>query len=378
MEKKLKVLMISIDRGLLGNSPLGDVIERHKRYGEFCESLDIIVCAKKGFSENQISEKVKATPTNSSSKIKYVFDAIKIGKRLFGQKTYDLIVTQDPFLTGLAGYFLKKRFKAKLLVHFHGDFWRNPYWLKENKFNRLFLSISQFVVKKSDAIRVMSQGQKDKMVKAGISENKIRVISTPIDINKFQNQELRIKNPSSKEKIILYVGRDDDVKDYDTLTKAVRLVRKELPGVIFWQIGSKKKIMEAADKMNLKVDFHLRLEGWMDSNSIIERYKFSDVVVLSSTSESFGKVLVEANACDKPVGSTTTTGAKEIIQDGYNGFLVPIGDAQALAEKILYLLNNPEKAKEMGENGRKLVKERFSDNTEKIINFWQEICANRI
>ena len=73
-----------------------------------------------------------------------------------------------------------------------------------------------------------------------------------------------------------------------------------------------------------------------------------------------------------------TTGAKEIIEHGKNGFFVSIGDAQALANKILYLLNNPDKAKEIGENGRKLVKEKYGDNTSKIINFWQEIVNDKI
>ena len=109
-------------------------------------------------------------------------------------------------------------------------------------------------------------------------------------------------------------------------------------------------------------------------------YKASDIFVLSSASESFGKVLVEANACGKPVVSTATTGAKEIVQDGYNGFLVPIGDYEALAEKILNLLDDPKKAKEMGENGKELMKQKFDGkiNTEKIVEFWDDIISNNL
>ena len=59
--------------------------------------------------------------------------------------------------------------------------------------------------------------------------------------------------------------------------------------------------------------------------------------VSSSAHESFGKVLVEANACGKPVVAKTTTGAKDIVNDGVNAYLVPVGDAQALAEKKMLL-----------------------------------------
>ena len=55
---------------------------------------------------------------------------------------------------------------------------------------------------------------------------------------------------------------------------------------------------------------------------------------------------------------------------------MPIGDANALAEKILYLLDNPDKAKEMGENGRKMVSEKYGDNTSKIIELWNSLLLS--
>ncbi|MBI3291175.1 glycosyltransferase family 4 protein [Candidatus Falkowbacteria bacterium] len=374
----MKILMISIDKGLLGKGQLGDVTERHKTYGQFCGRLDIIVFCPKGSAENKISEKVTAYPTNSSGKLKYFFDAKKIGQKLFSLNHYDLIVVQEPFLTGLLGYRLKKQFNSKLLVHFHGDFWQNPNWLKESKLNFLFLLLSKFVTAKADGVRVMSRGQKDKLVKAGISDNKIRVISTPVDLAKFGNQELRIKNQELRT--ILHVGRDDGAKDYRTLIKAYELVKAKMPiNVNLCQAGSDKlfEITMKNEGMDYKKDGILSYKS-TSHEDVIHLYPQADVVVLSSTSESFGKVLVEANAAGKPIVSSATTGAKEIIQDGYNGFLVPIGDAEKLAEKILELLNDPEKAKQMGENGRKLVKEKFGDNTQRIIKFWYDIISNRL
>ena len=102
-------------------------------------------------------------------------------------------------------------------------------------------------------------------------------------------------------------------------------------------------------------------------------YQIADIFVLPSLSESFGSVLVQAGASETPCTVTATTGAKEIIKDGYNGLLVPINNANLLADKILYLLNNPEKAKQIGENGRKLVIEKYNNNTEKIIKLWKNL-----
>ena len=128
----MNILMISLDKGLLGKGQLGDVVERHIEYGKNVESLDIIVFAKHGHENFTLSTNVKAYPTNSRKKFFYPFDALRIAKTLFQKKKCDLIVTQDPFLTGFVGYKLKKNFGAKLLVHMHGDFFNNPSFSKEN------------------------------------------------------------------------------------------------------------------------------------------------------------------------------------------------------------------------------------------------------
>ncbi len=364
--------MISIDKGLLGQGQLGDVIERHAKYGRSVEQLDIVIFALKGSKPYKISANVTAYPTDSNSKIMYGLNAKKVGEELFKKNKYDLIVTQDPFITGWVGVSLKAKFRAKLLVHFHGDFWENPSWLKESKLNWLYLIISKFVVSRADAVRVMSEGQKDKLVRAGIAEEKIRVISTPVNLRVFHADYDYI--PHHDFKIVLHVGRPDPVKDYKTLLRAFELIQEKFNKVKFIQCGGN---LNKSNSIGVNANKDLNLESYdrVTQDFLFESYAMSDVVVLSSISESFGKVLVEANACGKPVVSTATAGAKEIIKDGYNGFLVPIGDADALAEKILYLLNNPDQAKVMGENGRKLVQERFSDNTQKIINYWKETVA---
>ncbi|MDX9893224.1 MAG: glycosyltransferase family 4 protein [Patescibacteria group bacterium] len=356
----MKVLMISIDRGLLGQNQLGDVIQRHAEYGKHIDQLDVVVFSQDGFSKFPISSNVTAYPTNSKSKWRYFFDAKKLGTKLFQNNRYDLVTSQDPFVTGMVACRLKKKFKSKFLVHFHGDFWGNINWLKESKFNWSLWLVSRRVVSQADAIRVMSEGQKSKL---GKHQVKAKIISTPVDLAKYQISTSRI----SSRKMVLHVGRYDKAKDFSTLAKAFKLVRDKISNADFVQCGAGPQVKEYFSSLPLVA------YPKISQSALIDFYHQSLVVVLSSTSESFGKVLVEANACGKPVVATATTGAKEIVQDGYNGYLVPIGDAEKLAEKIIELLNDPVKAKELGENGRKLVQEKFGDNTNKIINFWREI-----
>ncbi len=363
----MNILNISIDKTLVGGNKLGDAIERHRKYGGFLNHLDIIVYTRKkdGLSEYKISDNVVGYPTNSKNKLFFVFDVIRIFKLVNKKYKIDLIQTQDPFLTGLIGLYLKKVYKIKLQINFHGDFWQNNNWLKERTINFIFLLISKITVPIADAIRVMSSGQKEKLISAGINKNKIRVISTPVDLNKYLN--CQSYNQSTKN--VLHVGRNDKVKDYDTLVKSFMIVKDKIRDVVFMQVGADSEIKEMMSNHNFQ---DIEVLGNKTADELIDIYSKSNIVVLSSMSESFGKVLIEANAASRPVVSTATTGAKEIIKDGYNGYLVPIGDEKKLAEKIVYLLDHPEEANVMGNNGRKLVSERYGDNTAKIVNFWRD------
>jgi N,N'-diacetylbacillosaminyl-diphospho-undecaprenol alpha-1,3-N-acetylgalactosaminyltransferase len=172
-------------------------------------------------------------------------------------------------------------------------------------------------------------------------------------------------------KLILFVGRKDKVKDIGTFFKAMREVinKKGKDNVNFYLVGDYAR-KDIPDDLREAVFSGV---DRMESKDMPATYYVSYLLVSASLSESFGKVMVEANACGKPVVATDTTGAKEIIKDGYNGFLVPVGDAEQLTEKILYLLDYSDKAKEMGENGRKVVKEKFSDNLQIITDYWKQI-----
>ena len=65
---------------------------------------------------------------------------------------------------------------------------------------------------------------------------------------------------------------------------------------------------------------------------------------------------------EKPVVAYNIRGVRDLVEDGVNGFLVLFGDVNALAEKIIYLMEHPEIAKEMGKKGREIIEKEFSLN----------------
>jgi len=383
----MKILMVSLDKTLLGANggglpaQAGDAQERHRRYGEFVEKLDIVVFSRSGFQKNAISEKVTAFPTNSFSKFNYIFDAYKIGKALFRQNNYDLIDTQDPFFTGLVGYWLKKKFKKPLEIHFHGDFWGNAFQSEAGIF-QLFLS--KFIARYADGIRVVSQGIKEKLVKKGIAPEKIAVIPTPVDLEKFKAFEpekvKQIKDDYFNKKIILYAGRLVKVKNLPLLLKAVAMIRNSKHNIILLIIGEGGEKAKLKRKVRrLEIEDVVVFISSAPQKDLVNYYHAADVFVLPSFSESLGKVLIEAGAAGCPVVSTETTGARDVVVEGRTGYLVPIGDENVMVEKILKVLRMEEsERKEMAKNAQRILEEKFSQekSIEKVVMFWNKLIKH--
>jgi len=375
LSKNLKVLMLSLDRTLLGEKSGGDARERHQIYGQYVERLDIIIPTLKGFSSYQISSNVWAHPTNSYSKILYGFDLYQLGKKLFQEHNYHLLITQD-FLAWI-GYFLKRKLKIPLLVSCHSDFLDNPYWRKESWFNPFLELLIKFSLKRADGVRVVSRGIKEKVIKLGLSSEKIRVISTPVNLEKFekfdQKKVREIKNQYLGKKIVLFVGRLVKAKGLDYFLKAISQIVHQESKVVFLFIGEGPERESLEKKIQaLNLVQYVKLLGKKEHQELINYYHASDLFVLPSSNESFGKVLLEVAMAKKPAVATATTGAQEIIQDKKTGFLVPIGQPIELAQKILFLLKNDGLRKQMGQQAYLEIKERFSyqKNIQSLIQFW--------
>lgn len=106
-------------------------------------------------------------------------------------------------------------------------------------------------------------------------------------------------------------------------------------------------------------------------SNIKEKYLNSSIYILSSVYEGFPMVLLEAMTCGVPVVSfACPCGPWDVIADGENGFLVPPGNVEELADRLIYLIQHPEKRKEMGMKAKQST-ENFSK--EKVMKQWIEL-----
>lgn len=169
---------------------------------------------------------------------------------------------------------------------------------------------------------------------------------------------VREKFNINTEKVVGMVATFSDYKDYETYISAAKMILQKRNNVTFLAIGSGENL-EKCKKMvgNDFRDKIIFLGRQEDVESIVNIF---DVGVLSTYGEGISNSIMEYMALEKPVVATNGGGTGEIVVDKQTGFLVPSGSPSILANKIEYLLEHPETAKQMGDASRKRLSEVFS------------------
>jgi len=229
-----------------------------------------------------------------------------------------------------------------------------------------------------DVVTIVSQRVAETMIKSKtVSANKLLVIYSGIDLNKFIFQDKEAKGKIRKElnlkedtKILISVGRLFKAKGYSYLIETIKILKKNLD-IKLLVLG------EGKDKSKLETqirDFNLEKNIFLlDRKENVSDYlNASDVFILASLWEGLPIALLEAMACGLPVVATNVGGISEIIKDGVSGFLVELKNPMMLAEKIGYLLNlDIESRREMGVEGRKIIENKFS--LEKMVKNYENL-----
>jgi glycosyltransferase involved in cell wall biosynthesis len=189
---------------------------------------------------------------------------------------------------------------------------------------------------------------------------------------------------SGRGPVVGIVGRIAPWKGQDVFLQAAEIVLKRGYPARFWIIGSalfgeaefEQKLRQMAEGPDLQ-DSVSFLGFREDIQDVLQQI---DILVHASTvPEPFGQVIIEGMAAGLPVIASDAGGPQEIITHGLNGFLTPPGDAKALAEAIIELLENQERAAAIAEAGRDHVAQHFSvrASAEKVERIYRDIITNR-
>jgi glycosyltransferase involved in cell wall biosynthesis len=153
-------------------------------------------------------------------------------------------------------------------------------------------------------------------------------------------------------KVIGIVGRLIQLKGHLTLLRAMKHVRRVVPDAFLLIIGAgpdEADFRREAERLGL--NDHILWKGPVEPELLPRHYHRMDVVAMPSRWEGFGLAAAEAMAAGKPVVGTNVPGLREVVHDGVTGFLVPVDDPEALAQRLAHLLSDDSLRAAMGRAG---------------------------
>jgi glycosyltransferase involved in cell wall biosynthesis len=225
---------------------------------------------------------------------------------------------------------------------------------------RVIVRLKKLLYSRADQITAVSQGVKDDLVRLGIPADRIQVVYNPVVTPDLPSLVLEdVDHPwfGDGVPVVLAAGRLVPEKGFETLVEAFALLRhRRTARLVILGEGPLEKHLRA--KVNEKGLAESVWFAGFDKNPFRYMARCS-VFVLASRDEGLPGVLVQAMACGAAVVSTDChAGPSEIITHGVDGWLVPVGEPGALAERIAFCLENPEATMEMAQNAR-LAADRF-------------------
>jgi glycosyltransferase involved in cell wall biosynthesis len=329
----MKVLSIGTDRGIFDAA--STVRKRMVQYAACFGELHVIVFSTKqsGFKKTQIAENAWVYPTQSFSRLLYIFDAIRIAENI----QCDVVTTQDPFETGYVGMKVSKKKNIPLHVQVHTDF-LSAGFQKHSFLNRIRFVLSEKVIAHAARIRVVSAALRERIVHRFQPQAEISVLPIYIDIERYKNIE---RVPHEKVEL-LFVGRLESEKRPYWALAALEHVRNEGVDAHLTFVGDgslKKGLMEQGRE-------HVSFAGHTDP---LPYYAQADMLLVPSVYEGYGMVMVEASAAGISVVATDVGVAEEvgayIAPHTIDGFAESVSSALSsnyVPEPFSYLYENEE------------------------------------
>jgi colanic acid/amylovoran biosynthesis glycosyltransferase len=278
-------------------------------------------------------------------------------------------------MTGISAAWLKELglIKCPVLTTFHGtDVNVLPKIYGKDYYKRLFENGNFFTVS--------SLFMKKQILSIGAPDEKIVRLPVGIFTDRFPFGERKFI--FGDQLCILTIARLVPFKGIEYSLRAVAEVAKKYEKLRYLIIGSgplKEQLEELA--INLGISEIVEFAGSLPTEEIMKRVTQSHIFLLSGivaedgSCEAQGVVLLEAQAAGMPVVSTKVGGIPESVLDGSSGFLVPQRDVNALAEKLLYLIEHPEIWAQMGRAGRAHVEANYDINklNDQLVELYEQI-----
>lgn len=294
-------------------------------------------------------------------------------RKLVQEKNIDIIEVTDYVVDNSTW----GKMPVPVVMRLHGS---QIYFAKElgRPINNTILKLEQEAFKKIDYICSVSEYTANKTQIALNHKFDYKVIYNPIDLQTIEETD----RPANE---VIYTGTLTSKKGIIQLIKAWKEVLKDLPNAKLGIYGKDGRTDDGSTSMkeyllSLLTDEEkstVSFKGHINRNELLNKLKHTAIAVYPSYAEAFAIAPLEAMACGCATIYSVRGSGKELIDDAINGYLIEPDDINQIAEQIKHLINNPDKARQIGISGKKHVDENFSSDKllQENISFYN-YCIN--
>ena len=232
-----------------------------------------------------------------------------------------------------------------------------------------------FSINESDIVTSVSESLKQDTLRLFRIDKDIKVIPNFTNIKKSKETSpcKRTVMAKPEELIVTHISNFRKVKRIDDVVRIFYGIQQKLPAKLI-MVGDGPE-REIADQLCKDLGIKSKVLFLGNTSDIDRILCFTDLFLLPSASESFGLSALEAMAAGVPVVSSNTGGLPEVNEEGVSGYLCPIGDVKAMAEKAIYILEDKTRLAQFKQNARK-VAERFDED--RIVPMYEALYYSAI
>jgi N-acetyl-alpha-D-glucosaminyl L-malate synthase BshA len=240
--------------------------------------------------------------------------------------------------------------------------------------DRSYLPITRFAIEQSDGVTSISHYLRERTIKEFKIKREIEVISNFVNCDFYMpldpevRAEKRKRYAAPDEKILIHLSNFRPVKRVRDAVEIFAHVVEKIPAHLLLVGDGPDR--SAAEWIAHKKGIQERVHFLGKQESVNELLPLADLMLMPSELESFGLAALEAMACRVPAVATKVGGVPELIEDGVDGRLFPVGNVEAMADAAADLLLNPEKLEAMAIAARKTAQQRFCAS--KIIPLYEK------
>ncbi len=239
-----------------------------------------------------------------------------------------------------------------------------------------FYDLTRFSIEESDLVTAVSRSLKEETGRIFKTTREIEVIYNfidPAEYHRLSLPELRAGYAGAGEKILIHISNFRPVKRLQDVVEVFAETNREVPCRLL-MVGDGPEgpgIHQDLESRGLADRVHFLGK----QERVVELLSISDLCLLTSEKESFGLVALEAMACGVPVIASTAGGLPEIIKDNETGYLLPVGDVKAMADRAVKILTDPDLWRQMSGQAVKHAGQNF--HIDRIVREYEQ-CYRKV